>query len=392
MSNCNIHFLPAKAGDCFVLEFSNKECIIIDCGFKSTYKTELRPLLIELQKKGCKVILLIITHADQDHIEGAIAFLQDNGKASEPNIIQVENVWFNGFFNTLFRRSEFIDRVHVLTDIQQMEKERALKDFLLQIPGEEGNISAPQSISFEELCMNNGYVLNAQFADRVVKRIENRKEQILEHAIDIGECQVMVLSPAEKELNKLADKLNMEMIRNFGVDYPINQDSQFMKLLEMIMETERENIDGKEEIAAMGDCLESWIGTSTMAPMNEINKASIVVEIIYNDLRFLFTGDSDSALWNQYLEKNYHVIKISHHGTISPNQALLDSTQGDILMISTNGGYSNRHPEDELLAKAILKGSKKLYFNYEIRQKEKMERFQKMYGFQCFFGERKIEL
>lgn len=392
MSNCNIHFLPAKAGDCFVLEFSNKECIIIDCGFKSTYKTELRPLLIELQKKGCKVILLIITHADQDHIEGAIAFLQDNGKASEPNIIQVENVWFNGFFNTLFRRSEFIDRVHVLTDIQQMEKERALKDFLLQIPGEEGNISAPQSISFEELCMNNGYVLNAQFADRVVKRIENRKEQILEHAIDIGECQVMVLSPAEKELNKLADKLNMEMIRNFGVDYPINQDSQFMKLLEMIMETERENIDGKEEIAAMGDCLESWIGTSTMAPMNEINKASIVVEIIYNDLRFLFTGDSDSALWNQYLEKNYHVIKISHHGTISPNQALLDSTQGDILMISTNGGYSNRHPEDELLAKAILKGNKKLYFNYEIRQKEKMERFQKMYGFQCFFGERKIEL
>lgn len=392
MSNCNIHFLPAKAGDCFVLEFSNKECIIIDCGFKSTYKTELRPLLIELQKKGCKVILLIITHADQDHIEGAIAFLQDNGKASEPNIIQVENVWFNGFFNTLFRRSEFIDRVHVLTDIQQMEKERALKDFLLQIPGEEGNISAPQSISFEELCMNNGYVLNAQFADRVVKRIENRKEQILEHAIDIGECQVMVLSPAEKELNKLADKLNMEMIRNFGVDYPINQDSQFMKLLEMIMETERENIDGKEEIAAMGDCLESWIGTSTMAPMNEINKASIVVEIIYYDLRFLFTGDSDSALWNQYLEKNYHVIKISHHGTISPNQALLDSTQGDILMISTNGGYSNRHPEDELLAKAILKGNKKLYFNYEIRQKEKMERFQKMYGFQCFFGERKIEL
>lgn len=392
MSNCNIHFLPARAGDCFVLEFSNKECIIIDCGFKSTYKTELRPLLIELQKKGCKVILLIITHTDQDHIEGAIAFLQDNGKASEPNIIQVENVWFNGFFNTLFRRSEFIDRVHVLTDIQQREKERTLKEFLLQISGEEGNISAPQSISFEELCMNNGYVLNAQFADRVVKRIENRKEQILEHAIDIGECQVMVLSPAEKELNKLADKLNMEMIRNFGVDYPINQDSQFMKLLEMIMETERENIDGKEEIAAMGDCLESWIGTSTIAPVNEINKASIVVEIIYNDLRFLFTGDSDSTLWNQYLEKNYHVIKISHHGTISPNQALLDSTQGDILMISTNGGYSNRHPEDELLAKAILKGNKKLYFNYEIRQKEKMERFQKMYGFQCFFGERKIEL
>ena len=29
MGNCTIHFLPAMAGDCFVLEFVNKECIII---------------------------------------------------------------------------------------------------------------------------------------------------------------------------------------------------------------------------------------------------------------------------------------------------------------------------------------------------------------------------
>lgn len=392
MKNCNIHFLPAKAGDCFVLEFSNRECIIIDCGFKSTYKKELRPLLIELQKKGCKVILLIITHTDQDHIEGAIAFLQENGKANNPNIIQVENIWFNGFFNTLLRRSEFMDRVRGLTDIQKREKERVLKEFLLQIPGEEGEISAIQSTSFEELCLNNGYSLNTQFTDKVVKRIENKKKQILKHTIDIGACQVIVLSPTEKELDKLADKLNLEMIRNFGVDYSMNQDSQFMKLLELLMELERENMDGNEEIAAMGDCLESWIGTSTMAPVNEINRASIVVEIIYNDLRLLFTGDSDSILWSQYLEKNYHVIKLSHHGTASPNQKLLDSTHGDILMVSSDGGYNKRHPEDEMLAKAILKGNKKLYFNYEIRQKEKLEKLQKAYGFQCFFGKRKIEL
>ena len=34
------------------------------------------------------------------------------------------------------------------------------------------------------------------------------------------------------------------MIRNFGVDYSMNQDSQFMKLLELLMELERENMDG----------------------------------------------------------------------------------------------------------------------------------------------------
>lgn len=44
MKNAIIHFLPAKAGDCIVIEFFNKECIIMDCGFKSTYEEELRPL------------------------------------------------------------------------------------------------------------------------------------------------------------------------------------------------------------------------------------------------------------------------------------------------------------------------------------------------------------
>ena len=93
------------------------------------------------------------------------------------NIIQVENIWFNGFFNTLLRRSEFMDRVRGLTDIQKREKERVLKEFLLQVPGEEGEISAIQSISFEELCLNNGYSLNTQFTDKVVKRIENKKNK-----------------------------------------------------------------------------------------------------------------------------------------------------------------------------------------------------------------------
>ena len=57
MKTCKIHFLPALAGDCFVLEFINNECIIIDCGYKSTYKKELKPLLQELNKKGCQEIL-----------------------------------------------------------------------------------------------------------------------------------------------------------------------------------------------------------------------------------------------------------------------------------------------------------------------------------------------
>lgn len=138
MKNCIIHFLPAKAGDCFVIEFVNKECIIIDCGFKSTYKKYLRPLLINLKNKGCRVTLLLITHIDQDHIEGAIAFLQDNGLANEPNIISIDNIWFNGFFNTLLNRSEFMERIknYSIKEKQTEKEKEILNDLFIQIPGE----------------------------------------------------------------------------------------------------------------------------------------------------------------------------------------------------------------------------------------------------------------
>jgi len=68
--NVKIHILPANSGDCFLIEFNNDECIIIDMGFKDTYYKYLKPLLISLKNKGKKISLLVITHIDKDHIGG----------------------------------------------------------------------------------------------------------------------------------------------------------------------------------------------------------------------------------------------------------------------------------------------------------------------------------
>ena len=93
---CIVHFLPAKSGDCFVLEFDNKQCILIDCGYSNTYKEELKPLLQKLSSDGCRIALMIVTHIDADHISGAIDFIEDNGDADHPKIIPVDEIWHNG--------------------------------------------------------------------------------------------------------------------------------------------------------------------------------------------------------------------------------------------------------------------------------------------------------
>ena len=102
-----MHFLPAKAGDCFVLEFDNKNCVLIDCGYPSTYKEELKPLLQKLSKAGCRISLMIITHMDEDHISGAVSFIDENGDANNPHVIQVDEIWHNGIFNTVLNRKCF---------------------------------------------------------------------------------------------------------------------------------------------------------------------------------------------------------------------------------------------------------------------------------------------
>jgi beta-lactamase superfamily II metal-dependent hydrolase len=205
MYSCTVHFIPAEAGDCLVLEFSNRDCIIIDGGYKSTYKNELKPLLIKLKEKGCKVILLIVTHIDQDHIEGAIELIKENGEATNPQIIKIENIWFNGFFNTLFMNDIFSEHRKKVVEEKQKEKVRLVKAELnMQKSSVSGNISAKHSQQFEELCVEYGYVVNKQFSNHTVMRTSEDVEVVVNNKVKLGDCFFTVLSPNKMLLDKLA--------------------------------------------------------------------------------------------------------------------------------------------------------------------------------------------
>ena len=388
---CNVHFLPAKAGDCIVLELDNNDCILIDGGYTSTYKQELKPLLLRLRDKGCRIVLMIVTHIDQDHIEGAIRLLSENGTKDNPQIIPIENIWFNGFFNTLATLPQFVGRqIEALSPNIRDQKKRILRDIQMQLPGEDGSISAQHSKCFEELCAENGYLLNCQFANATVLCASKTRKEVLQNGIQFGACKIYVLGPTESQLNCLAKELEVSLVKLFGCDYQL--DEEFGKFFEDLMKLSQKPQPETQEIAALGTQLESWIGTSTMSPMNSVNCASIVVEIEYKGISMLFTGDSESEIWANLLAPHYQLIKLSHHGTTKPNLALLENTTGERLLISTNGGNNHRHPEGELLARAILKNNWSLYFNYRIAHQEQLLKLQEKYGFNPIFEEKEIIL
>ena len=137
--------------------------------------------------------------------------------------------------------------------------------------------------------------------------------------------------------------------------------------------------------------IDDWIGTSTMAAMNTVNRVSIVVEIEYAGYKMLFMGDSESQDWISNASKHYNLVKLSHHGTTKPNIALLSNIKCDKVLISTNGSRNN-HPEEELLANVIMAGIPKIFFNYDIDKKDDIMLLQERYNYKAFFSSREIML
>jgi len=72
---------PACQGDAFLLSIDNESTnIIIDMGLKATYSNHIRSDLMGLKRRGHSIDLLVVTHVDNDHIEGVVKFIEENGE------------------------------------------------------------------------------------------------------------------------------------------------------------------------------------------------------------------------------------------------------------------------------------------------------------------------
>lgn len=383
-NSCKIHFIKAMSGDCFLLEFSDKNCILIDCGYKSTYEMELKPLLKKLNSKGCRISLLVITHMDEDHIGGAIALIEDNGKSDKPNIIAIDDIWFNGIFDVC-RNYDFLlsHLTDCLTEKDSKKYEFIRNEMLKLIGNGEGFVSAYQAEAFELLCRNNHYRLNEGAINGLVT--DGMK-------LEIGECKVSVLSPSTNEVDCFAKWIDKSLIGCLGKNYKL-ENSSFIEYIEKVVIArgkDEEGSCGSEVISAGRSNIQDWIGTSTLAKMNEANRMSIVIEIEFKGKSMLFAGDSESEDWIGRAKSQYNLVKLSHHGTTQPNLKILECIDFNGVIISTNG--KKNHPENDLLARLLMKKVDHIYFNYDIRQKENILAYQNECKSMVHFGEDLIEV
>ena len=106
----------ARKGDCLLLHFGPSDdpgLIMIDGGPKMVYKPHLKPRLEEIKtarglsdEDSLPVDLLMVSHVDDDHIQGILDLTKELLEAKRerrPQLVQVLSFWHNSFDDIIGR-------------------------------------------------------------------------------------------------------------------------------------------------------------------------------------------------------------------------------------------------------------------------------------------------
>ena len=304
-----IKVLPVFQGDAFLLFFNNREaCIMIDSGTRRGYS---KGVLKNELKRLKSVDLLVLTHADEDHIGGILKYYED--KERIPKLFK--NVWFNSG--------------------SVISKELGLAE------GEDIDLYESSNLA---ISIKQGRTLEQELKKEEILFRRAIKAQDTYH---LYFAEINVLSPDIGDLRNLLTKWEVESEKQLEVTSINDFDKRIGELSKL-----------------------RFVEKGTLA-----NKASIAVFIETDSARMLFLGDAFPTVveknirkfgYNEYRKLKLDIVKISHHGSnaaTSPDLLkIIDCTR---FIISTNGG--NNLPSKECLSRIITHRKDKitLYFNYE---------------------------
>jgi len=326
-----IEMLEANEGDALWIEYGDPakpHRILIDCGYKSTYREVLKrfdadPHLV--------LELFVLTHIDGDHIAGSVPFIAD-ARVKPAN---VKDVWFNS-------------RQH-LGDALGVE----------------------QAEYFTHYLKDKHFKWNHAFAKQAVVIEENAALPVKTLA---GGFRITLLSPTREKLRKLAGAWDAELeevMRRKGVDTV----EELVALDSRTLAPDR--LGSKPKVAELA-------ASAFKSDTTEPNGSSIAFLAEYKDpfdgnrdKAVLFLGDAHSPVVEASLRKllaerglgrlTINALKVSHHGSKNnTSKELLDLLLCKHYLFSTNG-TKHEHPDPECVARVVApkRPGVELHFNYE---------------------------
>lgn len=351
----------ARKGDCLILHYGSKEdphLVMIDGGPKSVYAPHLRPRLEQIRRdrelgndEPLPVDLLMVSHVDDDHIQGILDLTKEMIGADmkrKPQLVQVLGFWHNSFENLIDHTPQELtaaftnqfgaaamdgDPPDDLTVHPDNEDEETIKSTLKVLA------SIKQGAQLRHDADRLEFPLNSEFGGELVMAKEKA------HALDMENgLKFTVVGPMLPELKALHKK-----------------HQQWLKELE-------------EKGLTAEDALAAYVDKSVP------NLSSIVVLAEVEGKNILLTGDArgDKILKGLELvgfvkkrgKLHVDVLKVPHHGSANNlDQDFFDRITADHYVFSGNGEHGNPERESlEMLLAARGDDDYEVHLTYPVKE------------------------
>jgi beta-lactamase superfamily II metal-dependent hydrolase len=345
-----VRMYKAGNGDCISIE-TESNFVLIDGGTAQSFDTWKLQIIGHVDR----IDSLIITHIDNDHVNGIIKLLEHTDCPS------IGQVYFNGveqLFGKLDRSNDIDNRV-----------ERKLQ----ALSGEYSTGSDKEQIGYSE-GTSLSYILATKNlkCNEIVNGEALYREKL--ECFDVGSIKFSVIGPEKSSLSDLKevweDKLCERNIK------PKIISKSYYDAFEQYASNVSDLIPNKHPISStVSNSIESLANEYFEDDNSPTNKSSFSFLIECEGTRVLYLGDCHAETVISWLDNNkianikVDAVKISHHGSKNNTSLeLLRRIDCQKYLISTNG-KSHDHPDLETLARIALvnKESKaEIYMNYEL--------------------------
>ena len=195
----NLNVLQAAYGDCMILKSgsqskssqTNSHHFLIDGGPASTYNIGLKEELQRIGEKGGRVDLLIVSHVDNDHINGLLKLMQDLSLQKKGNnrwTIEIDALWYNAFSRTIGQRIEVRLR-DLLSNTRTVFKNRSRTQVTAR--------GIREGHDLYQYAHDLAIEINPQFNNETIIVTDKPKE------LKFGDIKFLVIGPTRKNLEDL---------------------------------------------------------------------------------------------------------------------------------------------------------------------------------------------
>lgn len=330
------------AGDCIFLLLCNNEekiYIMVDCG---KYTEEIDNFV--RNELTNKIDYLIVTHIDNDHINGLVSMLSQNHDLVIGHII----------YNCYQRNA---GSAKPWTEKMKENVNRLYGQLPIVIDMMDQNINEQKAVTLAE------FILQKEEWKRVwQKEYVSDVSPVIQLANDMG--RIVFLAPsmtALEQLDKKYRKLFWKCLyKQKTEDY--NQEETIYEALMRIAQMDETEVVGEVNVkdSTLNEETLKQFAAAKLQKMDDNNIASIAFVWEHQGHRILFMGDADpmqvrDAIENVYKEEKkpiiFDLIKVSHHGSAHSTANELMNVADSERFFFTGG--SSKRPSLETLGRII---------------------------------------